>query len=906
MENPPGSETKEEGPAWELPELQEFINKLKATTALYNTCAYQDKEKERWFKPGRITGCLADLDTMSKKCSCPSWVKHQALVGKDLTAKAAEYPSGLVKAYAMLVARAFKTTLQMEWWRHQMKVKKEEVTTAQKKWIESKMKKQLPPAPLGDLSSSKRAWMAENVDENTGPTEGLSKRRRKEGENAHFIGGMRNPAKAVARLHKVCEAGRDVRRLWTRFVKDHPKALETANSYGSESCELDSETLEAWTREIEHFLKAKEFDDVVLRGSDRFKSPLNAKLWEGWRKCSGDPERDLVQWIRSGAPLGMAEEIPYCGIFPMTDEELPDVEEMPDIEAQLGVENYKSFKEEPEHALHEIMRYLEKGFCVELDENELKQQFPTGTISKLALILKEKEDGSIKRRVIIDLLRSGGNSRCKIRERIVLPRVQDVVDSLKYLREQRFGVVLKAQKEEWPDQEQCQDIELVSADLADAYCHLAVAEKELGNCATPSMSPGKYLVFTAMLFGFRGAPLIMGRFAATLARMLQALIPADEMQSQLYMDDPLWTFQGPKWRRQENLALVLYMCGALGVNLQFKKGFRGTDAVWIGTRMELNLAEEVLILSIPIKMMNEIKKVLTSWENKGMVPLREVRAVTGRLSWVCGIITRARWCVNILYAVIAQTMHDVKAEVERASKRDDTRPKPHMVAVHRMELPRQWFLAMFDKPDKFALRREPLHEVHPSFALITDASPQGVGAILADIDKKNKLLVPLEALEIPITEDIARWMGIEWKAASGQGPLEAWAVLMALRKWKHRIRGCSILIRSDSVVALATIKKSAAPSPVLNWIGAELALRSEELQLGRLVGQHIPGSWNQESDWLSRPHERGKMPARLEGVPLRQFPRSSVMTSALAPPGASQTLRWGQTSKVVSTAFDEL
>ena len=114
------------------------------------------------------------------------------------------------------------------------------------------------------------------------------------------------------------------------------------------------------------------------------------------------------------------------------------------------------------------------------------------------------------------------------------------------------------------------------------------------------------------------------------------------------------------------------------------------------------------------------------------------------------------------------------------------------------------------------------------------------------------------------------------------------------------------MIRSDSVVALATIRKTAAPSPVLNWIGAELALRAEELQLGRFVAQHIPGSWNQEADWLSRPHERGELPERLKGVPLRQFPKSSLMTSALAPPGASEALRWGQTSKVVSTAFDEL
>ena len=88
------------------------------------------------------------------------------------------------------------------------------------------------------------------------------------------------------------------------------------------------------------------------------------------------------------------------------------------------------------------------------------------------------------------------------------------------------------------------------------------------------------------------------------------------MQSQLYMDDPLWMLQGPKWRRQENLALILYMCGALGVKLQFRKGFRATDAIWIGIRMELKLAEEILVLSTPPKM-NEVRNILNSWEKKG-------------------------------------------------------------------------------------------------------------------------------------------------------------------------------------------------------------------------------------------------------------------------------------------------
>ena len=62
--------------------------------------------------------------------------------------------------------------------------------------------------------------------------------------------------------------------------------------------------------------------------------------------------------------------------------------------------------------------------------------------------------------------------------------------------------------------------------------------------------------------------------------------------------------------------------------------------------------------------------------------------------------------MNIMYAVIPQTMADVKVEFERAQKREDGRPKPYMVAVHRMERPRQCFIAMFENQNKFAIRKE--------------------------------------------------------------------------------------------------------------------------------------------------------------------------------------------------------
>lgn len=68
-------------------------------------------------------------------------------------------------------------------------------------------------------------------------------------------------------------------------------------------------------------------------------------------------------------------------------------------------------------------------------------------------------------------------------------------------------------------------------------------------------------------------------------------------------------------------------------------------------------------------------------------------------------------------------------------------------------------MAMFDSPDKFVIRGEPLRTVLPGMALVTDASPRGVGAILADIDRANNRIIPLEALEIPFKDEYAKWIG---------------------------------------------------------------------------------------------------------------------------------------------------
>ena len=92
----------------------------------------------------------------------------------------------------------------------------------------------------------------------------------------------------------------------------------------------------------------------------------------------------------------------------------------------MGVKNYISMLENDEAAEEEIQRLVQKNFIQRISKEDLLDHFTEGTLSRLALISKLKDSGW-KHRIIADLLRSGGNSRALVPERIILPRIADVI-----------------------------------------------------------------------------------------------------------------------------------------------------------------------------------------------------------------------------------------------------------------------------------------------------------------------------------------------------------------------------------------------------------------------------------------------------------------------------------------------
>ena len=70
--------------------------------------------------------------------------------------------------------------------------------------------------------------------------------------------------------------------------------------------------------------------------------------------------------------------------------------------------------------------------------------------------------------------------------------------------------------------------EFVLIDISDAFMTLPVHEDQLGHGLAPGTVEGEYILFLALLFSFKTAPLLWSRVAALIARLLQSVVDAKE------------------------------------------------------------------------------------------------------------------------------------------------------------------------------------------------------------------------------------------------------------------------------------------------------------------------------------------------------------------------------------------
>ena len=211
--------------------------------------------------------------------------------------------------------------------------------------------------------------------------------------------------------------------------------------------------------------------------------------------------------------------------------------------------------------------------------------------------------------------------------------------------------------------------EAVSADFSDAYMHWRVDPRERQHCYTVHFEEGWLIQWLFLCFGLKAAPLLWGRLSAAGVRMLQGFISALFFRSQVYWDDPLWLLVGTRRQRRASLALLLLTACALGFRVAWHKGERGQEITWIGVTIKIRWEDKLVFLEVPANMIQEILSELENILEASMVGVRRLRSLSGRLSWISGVVPRLRWAVCMVYAVVTAVDKDVAEGIEEQRRR---------------------------------------------------------------------------------------------------------------------------------------------------------------------------------------------------------------------------------------------
>ena len=221
-------------------------------------------------------------------------------------------------------------------------------------------------------------------------------------------------------------------------------------------------------------------------------------MFQAWIEASGGPDISLPAWLRSGAPLGLTVPVTRHGSFPRVEYTKPP-HTINDILTPDGEwSNYRSAEEDIRTCAGLLQHMLDNKWAQSFDTKQdlLRHLNATEfTLSKLALIAKTKPDGTTKHRLVWDLLRSRVNSFVHQGERIVFPRVSDLVDGI-LLNVHSSGELPEATLEAF--------VWLFGIDISDAFHQIPLNNSEKRFAV--AFIDNKFWVFSCLVFGSGSAP----------------------------------------------------------------------------------------------------------------------------------------------------------------------------------------------------------------------------------------------------------------------------------------------------------------------------------------------------------------------------------------------------------------
>jgi len=491
-------------------------------------------------------------------------------------------------------------------------------------------------------------------------------------------------------------------------------------------------------------------------------------------------------------------------------------------------------------------------------------------LSKCALQIKPKPDGTVKLRLITDLLRSHGNEFLLAPERIVLPRLLDAIEMATYLLE---GLERAAARGEPGAAEE--EVEWGSTDIKDAFLNIPVKPED--RRAQCYKFFGRYYVSDALVFGAGPSPLIWGRMAAWLARTAQGLFDYRELLLQIYVDDPIWAVRGDAATRRHLVVALLLFWQVMGAPFSWGKGQRGASVQWIGAKLTVvNRGPRGRGVTVEVpedKGADLLRDAEGFLDGRSALARRSLRRFAGQASFIAGLVPLLRPFLSGVWA----TLKTPVTETGKVPAGGTLEGSEYLVSARRVRHSLRWIRAFLQGTAGAALVREVYlaDRRHPGrFTAATDASPWGIGGVLLDGARV------VAAFADRVTKADQDRLGIVIGDPAGQALLEGLAILVAVRlfaaqaRW-NKGRAAALGVKSDSKAALGAAIKLCSKEELLNAIGRELSYDQSVGDYQIWLYEHTPGVANKTPDWLSRlfqPGVREPRPLALTGVRIHTPP----------------------------------
>ena len=684
-------------------------------------------------------------------------------------------------------------------------------------------------------------------------------------EDQYALGGMRRPDLSAIRLPAATGAGHAVKACLASRLETLDPVLWPASSVmqGKGATPFTPEFVAATQQCLLRTMGAGQSDQTT---------GISAQMIEAYCLYTGDPDGVLADWIRSGAPLGVVNEITHTGVFPRVLTHTKRPEDLLSTEGSLGGwANYVSAECEPEISGDILRKMVAAGWATRHSTKaSLVSELgaPDFVLNKLALISRMRSDGTMKHRLIWDLLRSGVNELIAPGERIILPRLNDLVDD-----------VLDLQRACAPHEH----VVLFGTDIADAFHQVPLSKAER-KFSVVSIN-GDYYVFKVLVFGSGSAPTVWGRYAALLGRSLSSIFGAHSLRTEVYVDDPVFAARGTDAVISKNVSMALLWLLSLGFPISWAKTEGGNSIRWIGA--DIRVHPEGCDIVIPADKATQVLEDVMAMLQQKAVPVRKMQQLAGKLNFFAGIIPLMRPFLATIWAAIAAALYKGNNEGNTGRTTpgavagpDTCQSSRRYVQTRRCVHGLRW-CAAFLRGQRGSLSRSFFKSPPEPDRVLTisvDASPWGLGGILC---RRSE---PIAWFASPLQQpDLDRFSAKQGDSAHTT-LWELLAVLVAIKAWRTQQVGLTVALRSDSLGALSIIAKGSSRNAGVALVAAELQLELAEFSVHISTLTHIPGISNSLPDSLSRlwAPEKCKIPQELKTVertwvPLRnaEFWRSS-------------------------------